>query len=78
MHLPPLGLTPLEKNMTGNTAKRRPQPVTLNYTEVIEEYLQANPSLGKAALVELLMKRFSALSRGETWLLVSSYINRKA
>jgi hypothetical protein len=47
------------------------------HAEAIEKYLRENPRLGKAALVELLTRRFSTLSREEAWILVSRYFNGK-
>jgi hypothetical protein len=50
--------------------------VMSEYIEAIEKYLQVNPNIGKAALVELLTKRFSNLSREQAWMLVSRYFNK--
>ena len=47
------------------------------YIQAIEKYLRVNPSIGKAALVEMLTKRFPKLSRKEAWILVSGYYNKK-
>jgi hypothetical protein len=46
------------------------------YLQALEKYLEVNPSMGKAALVELLTKRFPKLSREEAWILVSRYFNK--
>jgi len=48
------------------------------YIQAIEKYLLDNPKLNKPALVELLRKRFSNLSRDEAWTIVSRYFNEKA
>lgn len=42
----------------------------------IETFLGKSPTLGKAALVQLLTKRFPALSPDQAWILVSRYFNR--
>ncbi len=48
------------------------------YIQAIEKYLLDNPKLSKPALVELLRKRFSNLSKDEAWIIVSRYFNKKA
>jgi len=48
----------------------------LEYIMAIQKYLSENPNLGKAALVQLLLKRFSTrLSQQEAWVVVSRYFN---
>jgi hypothetical protein len=47
------------------------------YIQAIEKYLRVNPRLGKAALVEMLTKRFPNLSLEEAWILVSRYFNKQ-
>lgn len=47
-----------------------------DYFVAIQKYLNENPNLGKAALVQLLLKRFgTSLSNEEAWVLVSRYFN---
>ena len=47
-----------------------------DYIAAIQRYLNENPNLGKAALVQLLLKRFeTSLSREDAWILVSRYFN---
>jgi hypothetical protein len=48
------------------------------YIQVIERYLLDNPKLSKAALVELLSKRFPNLPTGEAWIIVTRYFNKTA
>ena len=47
------------------------------YVQAMEKYLLDNPKLSKAALVELLTKRFPTLSADEAWIIVSHYFNKK-
>jgi hypothetical protein len=60
---------------SGSPFQGAPMP---EYIQAIERYLLDNPKLSKAALVELLTKRFSNLSANEAWIIVSRHFNEKA
>ena len=57
------------------TPLRREMP---EYIQAVEQFLSDNPSLGKAALVQLLTARFPNLNKAEAWILVAHYCNEKS
>jgi hypothetical protein len=52
--------------------------VSSEHAQAIEQYLGENPRLGKASLVQLLVRRFSTLSSDDAWIAVARYFNNKA
>jgi hypothetical protein len=51
---------------------------TSELVQAIEQYLGKNPTLGRAAVVQLLTKRFPALSRDQVWISVARYFKFRA